>query len=123
MIGVFSDSLCNQHGVETHIPHVERCELVRHCRWVDEVIPEAPWRLDEVFLRARRIDYVAIDEGASINPAYEKERIKGYDMVKSLSKYLNRTCRGDIADLYIQIRLFQLGQLSDWYRQCRPPLT
>ena len=53
----------------------------------DEVVPEAPWRLDEVFLRARRIDYVAIDEGASVNPAFEKERVKGYDLVKSLSEF------------------------------------
>ena len=86
MVGVLSDLLCIQHGEPAHLPHIERCELVRHCRWVDEVVPEAPWRLDEVFIRARRIDYVAIDEGASVNPAYEKERVRGYDTVKRLSK-------------------------------------
>ena len=85
MVGVFSDTLCERHGETVRTPHLERCELVRHCRWVDEVVPEAPWRLDEVFLRARRIDYVAIDEGASVNPTYGKERVKGYDVVKSLS--------------------------------------
>ena len=87
MVGVFSDAQCEKHGEPAQIPHIERCELVRHCRWVDEVVPEAPWRLDEVFLRARRIDYVAIDEGASINPAFEKERVKGYDLVKGLSEF------------------------------------
>ena len=86
MVGVLSDLLCAQHGEPAHVPHIERCELVRHCRWVDEVVPEAPWRLDEVFIRARRIDYVAIDEGVSVNPAYEKERVRGYDTVKRLSK-------------------------------------
>ncbi len=86
MVGVFSDSVCEHHGTEVTLPHVERCELVRHCRWVDEVIPEAPWTLDEVFLRARRIDYVAIDEGASVNPDFEKGRVKGYDLVKALSE-------------------------------------
>jgi choline-phosphate cytidylyltransferase len=53
---------------------------------VDEVIEDAPWRIDEAFLNANRIDYVAIDEGASIDPAYDKERVKGYDLVKDLRK-------------------------------------
>lgn len=57
---------------------------MRHCRWVDEVVPDAPWKIDEAFLSAMRIDFVAIDEGVSIDPAYEKERVKGYDLVKSL---------------------------------------
>lgn len=30
--------------------HAERCESVRHCRWVDEVVAEAPWVIDEEFL-------------------------------------------------------------------------
>ena len=87
LAGVFSDARCEQHGHKTRIPQLERCELIRHCRWVDEVVEDAPWRLDEAFLNAHRIDYVAIDEGASIDPAYDKERIKGYDLVKSLREY------------------------------------
>ena len=38
---------------------------------MDEVIPDAPWKLDEAFVRSRRIDYVAIDEGTSIDPSFE----------------------------------------------------
>lgn len=84
LVGVFSDDICAQHGASTRTSHLERCELLRHCRWVDEIVPDAPWKLDEAFLSAMRIDYVAIDEGVSINPAYDKERVKGYDLVKSL---------------------------------------
>ena len=84
MVGVFPDSSCDQYCQKLRIPHMERCELVRHCRWVDEVVEDAPWRIDEAFLSAHRIDYVAIDEGASIDPAYNKERVKGYDLVKGL---------------------------------------
>ena len=51
---------------------------------MDEVIPDAPWKLDEAFVRSRRIDYVAIDEGTSIDPSFDKERLKGYDCVKGL---------------------------------------
>ena len=86
LVGVFPGSRLEQYGHKAKIPHVERCELVRHCRWVDEIIEDAPWRLDEAFLNAHRIDYVAIDEGASIDPSYDKERVKGFDLVKSLRR-------------------------------------
>ena len=69
MVGVFSDDDCRQHGSPAIAPHVERCEVVRHCRWVDEVIGDAPWQLNDAFILGRRIDYVAIDEGTSVDPA------------------------------------------------------
>lgn len=37
-------------------------EAVRHCRWVDEVVPDAPWVLDQAFMDKHHIDYVAHDE-------------------------------------------------------------
>lgn len=39
-----------------------RCEAARHCRWVDEVVADAPWVIDEEFLQKFEIDYVAHDE-------------------------------------------------------------
>lgn len=39
-----------------------RCEAVRHCRWVDEIVPDSPWILDVAFLEKWKIDYVAHDE-------------------------------------------------------------
>lgn len=42
--------------------HAERCEAVRQCRWVDEVIPDAPWVVDQEFLDQHNIDYIAHDE-------------------------------------------------------------
>lgn len=86
LVGVFADEFCDQYKCSPRTPHIERCELVRHCRWVDEVVPDAPWRIDEAFLRARKIDYVAIDEGSSIDPACDKERVRGFDIVKGLRK-------------------------------------
>jgi choline-phosphate cytidylyltransferase len=35
---------------------------VRHCKWVDEVVAEAPWVIDEAFIEKYKIDYVAHDE-------------------------------------------------------------
>lgn len=42
--------------------HAERCESVRHCRWVDEIVSDAPWVIDQSFLEKHQIDYVAHDE-------------------------------------------------------------
>ena len=39
-----------------------RCENVRHCKWADEVIPDAPWIITPEFLERHKIDYVAHDE-------------------------------------------------------------
>lgn len=86
MVGVFVDELCESHQIPIIWPHVDRCEVLRHCRWVDEVVPDAPWMLDDKFLRAKRIDYVAIDEGSTVNPAYDADRLRGYDLVKSLRR-------------------------------------
>ncbi|KZT10093.1 uncharacterized protein LAESUDRAFT_722245 [Laetiporus sulphureus 93-53] len=86
MVGVFSDAICESHRTPIIWPLVERCEMLRHCRWVDEVLADAPWTIDEQFLRAKKIDYVAIDEGSSVNPACDKERLSGYDWVKSIRK-------------------------------------
>lgn len=87
MVGVFSDESCHQHDTQPKFPHVERCELLRHCRWVDEIIPDAVWTLNDAFLLAKRIDYVVLEEGSSVNPEFDKTRLKGYDHLKKLGMY------------------------------------
>lgn len=37
-------------------------ESLRHCKWVDEVIPDAPWVLTKEFLDEHRIDFVCHDD-------------------------------------------------------------
>ncbi|KAG8965694.1 hypothetical protein FRC00_003169 [Tulasnella sp. 408] len=62
MVGVCSDELCSEHKSRTVMTHIERCESVRHCRWVDEIIPDAPWVINQEFIDKYRIDYVAHDD-------------------------------------------------------------
>lgn len=68
IVGVFSDTERGHHNLLPLRPHLERCETVRHCRWVDEVVPDAPWALDEEFLKRFKIDYVAVEEGSTGTP-------------------------------------------------------
>lgn len=60
--------------------------MVRHCRWVDEILPEAPWAVDDQFVLQRRFDYIALDEGMSVDPACDKLRLKGYDTLKRIGE-------------------------------------
>jgi len=74
LVGVCSDELVKKHKSQSVMTHAERCESARHCRWVDEVVPEAPWQLDQAFLDKYKIDYVAHDEdpyaGAGVDDVY-----------------------------------------------------
>src|SRR5438552_30908 len=36
------------------VPLLFRCESCRHCKWVDQVVDDAPWVVNEAFLDTRR---------------------------------------------------------------------
>ncbi|TRM59989.1 hypothetical protein BD626DRAFT_549920 [Schizophyllum amplum] len=87
LVGVCSDALVRKYKAHTVMNHAERLEAVRHCRWVDEVVAEAPWVVDQAFLDKWRIDYVAHDEA----PYPAKAEVASddvYGFVKSQGKFL-----------------------------------
>ncbi|KAI0717691.1 hypothetical protein C8T65DRAFT_640481 [Cerioporus squamosus] len=84
LVGVNSDEQCNEHKNIPIMRHAERCEAVRHCRWVDEVVPDAPWVIDAAFIEKHQIDYVAHDEDPYASTGHDD--VYGY--VKSQGKFL-----------------------------------
>ncbi|KAF6229593.1 hypothetical protein HO173_011448 [Letharia columbiana] len=62
MVGVTGDAETHKRKGLTVLSGAERAETLRHCKWVDEVIPNCPWIVTPDFLEKHKIDYVAHDD-------------------------------------------------------------
>ncbi|EOA27502.1 hypothetical protein CARUB_v10023641mg [Capsella rubella] len=61
LVGCCNDETTHKYKGRTVMTAEERYESLRHCKWVDEVIPDAPWVVNQEFLDKHHIDYVAHD--------------------------------------------------------------
>ncbi|KAI8356834.1 hypothetical protein B0O80DRAFT_384425 [Mortierella sp. GBAus27b] len=84
MVGVCNDASTHSRKGKTVMTDKERYESLRHCKWVDEVIEDAPWVVDQAFLDQHQIDYVAHDD----IPYKSVEDDDVYAFVKNRGRFL-----------------------------------
>jgi glycerol-3-phosphate cytidylyltransferase-like family protein len=87
LVGVFEEAPPHAPAI---FSHVERLETVRHIRYVDELVPEAPLQLTEGFIHEWNIDYVAYEEDTAWNDP-------GYQLARKLGKFLPLRSTGAIS--------------------------
>ncbi|BBH01326.1 phosphorylcholine cytidylyltransferase [Prunus dulcis] len=85
LVGCCNDETTHNYKGKTVMTEKERYESLRHCRWVDEVIPDAPWVLSQEFLDKHQIDYVAHDSLPYADASGSGKDV--YDFVKSVGKF------------------------------------
>ena len=54
---VTCDKITHELKGQTVMTEEERYECVRHCRYVDEVIPDCPWTITPDFLEKHQVSY------------------------------------------------------------------
>ncbi|KAI8393693.1 uncharacterized protein BYT42DRAFT_551922 [Radiomyces spectabilis] len=101
LVGVCNDEVTHRRKGKTVMTDAERYEAVRHCKWVDEVIENAPWVVTQEFLDKHQIDYVAHDA----EPYKSAESGDVYSFVKAQGKFLptQRTDGVSTSDLITRI--------------------
>jgi choline-phosphate cytidylyltransferase len=79
----------------------ERSEIVKHCKWVDEVISPCPWIITPEFLAKHKIDYVVHDDNPYKAPGSEDI----YAPIKKMGKFIpsDRTKGISTTDIFAKI--------------------
>ncbi|KAH8252112.1 hypothetical protein KR026_005157, partial [Drosophila bipectinata] len=85
IVGVCNDELTLRMKGRTVMNGFERYEAVRHCRYVDEIVANAPWSLNDEFLNEHKIDFVAHDDipygAGGVNDIYAPLKARGMFVV------------------------------------------
>ncbi|KAG9439004.1 hypothetical protein H6P81_019169 [Aristolochia fimbriata] len=85
LVGCCNDEVTHRYKGKTVMTESERYESLRHCRWVDEVIPDAPWVITQEFIDKHKIDYVAHDSLPYADASGAGKDV--YEFVKSIGKF------------------------------------
>ncbi|EFN53676.1 hypothetical protein CHLNCDRAFT_136458 [Chlorella variabilis] len=103
MVGVCNDAETHKFKGKTVMTEDERYESLRHCKWVDEVVPNAPWVITKEFLDEHNIDFVAHDALPYADATLGTDDVYGF--VKKLGKFkeTKRTEGVSTSDLILRI--------------------
>lgn len=122
IVGVTGDDETHLRKGLTVLSGAERAETIRHCKWVDEVIPNCPWVVDTEFLTKHGIDYVAHDdlpyEAAEGDDIYAPIKRQGKFLVTQRTEGVSTT---GIITRYVPIHYpLPLQHQLISFPQCRP---
>eukprot|EP00252_Welwitschia_mirabilis_P014139 TRINITY_DN31180_c0_g1_i1.p1 TRINITY_DN31180_c0_g1~~TRINITY_DN31180_c0_g1_i1.p1 ORF type:complete len:284 (-),score=48.58 TRINITY_DN31180_c0_g1_i1:345-1196(-) len=103
LVGCCNDELTHRYKGHTVMSEAERYESLRHCRWVDEGIPDAPWVVTREFIDKHRIDYIAHDALPYADNSGAGNDV--YEFVKSVGKFkeTKRTDGVSTSDMIMRI--------------------
>jgi len=101
LVGVVNDEVTRIMKGISVMTERERYESVKHCKWADEVIEDAPWVVTQDFLDEHQIDIVAHGEDACL----DAEGKDVYDFVKKIGRFrfIKRTEGISTSDLIMRI--------------------
>jgi len=84
IVGCSNDILVHKYKGKTVCTDEERYEALRHCRYVDILLPNAPWGYSVEFFNKHKIDFIAHDE-APYNIGGQDD---SYALPKSLGMFM-----------------------------------
>jgi choline-phosphate cytidylyltransferase len=85
LVGCCNDETTHKYKGKTVMTEAERYESLRHCKWVDEVIPDVPWVINQEFIDKHQIDYVAHDALPYADTSGAGKDV--YEFVKAIGKF------------------------------------
>jgi cytidyltransferase-like protein len=94
IIGVVSDNDAQAYKRKPIIPEHERCEIIRNCSLINEVIFPAPLKVTPAFLKERGIDIVVHAFANQADMDAQKEFFKGIPLTRI--NYSTRTSTSHI---------------------------
>ncbi|KAG3013359.1 hypothetical protein PC119_g12552 [Phytophthora cactorum] len=105
LVGCCSDEITHRLKGRTVMTDQERYESLRHCKWVDEVVEDAPWVVNDAFIEKHKIDYVCHDALPYSDTSGDAAEGDVYARIKAMGKFLEtrRTDGISTSDLIIRI--------------------
>eukprot|EP00803_Ostreobium_quekettii_P008026 evm.model.scf_3289.2 EVM.evm.TU.scf_3289.2 scf_3289:2449-6011(-) len=103
IVGCCSDKMTHKYKGKTVMTEAERYEALRHCRWVDQIVKDAPWVVTPEFIEKYKIDYVAHDDLPYGDASGQANDV--YEFVKKAGKFkaTQRTNGVSTSDLILRI--------------------
>lgn len=61
IVGINNDKITQKYKGQTVMNEIERLEGVKHCKYINDVVENAPWEPNKEFLKKYKIDFIAHD--------------------------------------------------------------